>query len=63
MERPCDAALDAAAQTYVDAVARRDALSPRDAATAAYVPGGPSVDEIEDDIRQMRGLAPLDRSK
>lgn len=59
MNRPSDAALDAAAQTYVDAVARRDALSPRDAATAAYVPGGPSIDQLETEIRAMRGLPPL----
>lgn len=29
--------------------------SPRESAEAAYVPGGPSLDELEARIREMRG--------
>lgn len=53
-----DEALDDAAQILVDACARRDALSPRAAAEAAYVPGGKSVDELERLIRERRTHAP-----
>jgi hypothetical protein len=30
-------------------------LSPRESAMAAYVPGGPSVDDLERRIRALRG--------
>ncbi|OUC99340.1 hypothetical protein [Streptosporangium minutum] len=39
-------AITAAAQIWAEARARRDALPVREAALAAYVPGGPSVDEL-----------------
>lgn len=53
-DRPSDAALDEAAQVYVDALAVRDAKPPRQAAEDAYVPGGPSVEELERRIRAHR---------
>lgn len=56
MNRPSDAALDAAAQAFVDARARRDAKTPHQAALDAWRPGGPSVEDIEARIREMRGL-------
>lgn len=56
---PSPEAIDAAAQAYVDAVARRDAKTARQAAEDAYVPGGPSIDALEAQIREMRGLPPL----
>jgi hypothetical protein len=56
MKRPSDEALDRAAQTYVDGHARQDARTPREAAEAAHVPGGPSIDELEARIRAARGL-------
>lgn len=34
--------------------ARRDSLSPRQAAEEAYVPGGPSVEQLEARIRAQR---------
>lgn len=54
---PSDAALDAAAQVLADGRAARDALTPRKAAEAAFVPGGMSVDQIEQLIRQQRDEA------
>lgn len=42
------------AQILVDACARRDAMTPREAAEAAYSPGGPSIDELEQLIREDR---------
>lgn len=36
-------------------------LTPRQQAEAAYTPTGPSVEELEDSIREKRGLPPLDR--
>lgn len=56
MRRPPVQSLDEAAQLFVDARARRDSLPPREAAEEAFVPGGPSVDEIEAQIRRLRGL-------
>lgn len=47
-------AIAAAAQVLVDARARIAALTPRQAATAAYVPGGPSVDELEAKVLRLR---------
>lgn len=38
------------------AIALRDSMSPRQAAEAAYTPGGPSVEELERRIRAHRGL-------
>jgi hypothetical protein len=52
--RPSDAAFDAAAQIYVDALATRDSKTPRQAAEDAYVTGGPTVEELEAEIRAQR---------
>lgn len=41
-----------AAQAYQDLVER----SPRESAEAAYVPGGPPVEELERRIRELLGL-------
>lgn len=51
-DRPSPAAIDEAAQALVDAVAQRDAKTPRLAAEDAHVPGGPSVEQLE--IRAQR---------
>lgn len=45
------------AQIFAQARARRDALSPERAAAEAYVPGGPSVDELTALIRDQRAAA------
>ena len=47
-------AIIAAGRALAGAIARRDALSPRAAAEEAFVPGGPSVEEIEQRIRARR---------
>ncbi|TFV49547.1 hypothetical protein [Blastococcus sp. TF02A-35] len=44
----------AAGAALAAAIERRDALSPRQAAQAAWRPGGPSVDEIERRITARR---------
>lgn len=36
---------------------RRDSLTPREAAQAAHVPGGPTVDQLEAQIRADRRQA------
>ncbi|GLY81885.1 hypothetical protein [Actinoallomurus iriomotensis] len=46
-----------AAQVLADARAHRDSLTPEAAAAEAYVPGGPSVDEIAALIRRHRAEA------
>ncbi|HSX68773.1 hypothetical protein [Nocardioides sp.] len=51
----------AAGRALAEARALCAAMTPREQAEAAYQPGGPSVEEIEDRIRERRGLAPLDR--
>lgn len=50
---PADVAAKVA-QIAVDACAERDAMTPREAAEAAYCPGGPSLDELEHRIRADR---------
>lgn len=53
-------AIAAAGRVWAAACARQAALSPREAAKEAYVPGGPSVAEIEALIREQRGeVVPL----
>lgn len=47
-------AIDAAAQVLADVRARMAALTPRQAAEEAYVPGGPSVDDLEAKIQELR---------
>jgi hypothetical protein len=50
-------AIASAAQVLADARAHRDSLTPEAAAAEAYVPGGPSVDEIAALIRRHRAEA------
>ena len=50
-------AIDGAAQILADARARLATLTPRQAAEEAYVPGGPSVDELETRIRALHDRA------
>jgi hypothetical protein len=50
-------AIGGAARVWAAACARQSALSPRQAAEEAYVPGGPSVDELEERIRRRREQA------
>ena len=59
--QPSPEAIRNAGRVLAEARAIRDSLTPREAAEQAHEPGGPSVDEIEDRIREMRGLPPLDR--
>lgn len=47
-------AVTAAAQILTDVRARMATLTPRQAAVEAYVPGGPSIDELETRIRALR---------
>lgn len=47
-------AIEAAGRVWAAACARQAALTPREAAQEAYVPGGPSVDELEARIRARR---------
>ncbi|MGW1679354.1 hypothetical protein [Saccharopolyspora sp. NPDC002376] len=47
----------AAGNALARARARRDSLPPRQAAELAHYAGGPSVDEIERQIRAQRGLS------
>lgn len=51
-------AITAAGGAFADALDRLRSRDPRDAARAAWVPGGPSVDQIEARIRARRE-APL----
>ena len=50
-------AFTAAARIWAEGRARRDSLTPEQAAREAYVPGGPSVEEIAELIRQQRARA------
>lgn len=54
-----DECLEQAAQLYVDAVARRDAMTPEDAARAAGARTPEQIDELAAEIREMRGQQPL----
>lgn len=49
-----DEAVSRAALALGHARARRDSLTPLDAARAAHLPGGPSVEELTQRITQMR---------
>lgn len=49
-----DEATGAAARILGIARGRRDSLTPEEAAKEAYVPGGPSVEEIAELIRRHR---------
>jgi hypothetical protein len=52
-----DDRVEAAGLVLAQARARRDSLTPEEAAAEAYVPGGPSVEELTDRIRAMRAPA------
>lgn len=49
-----DQAISAAGQALADALDRLRSRDPREAARAAWVPGGPTVDQIEARIRAQR---------
>jgi hypothetical protein len=51
-----DEAIERAARALADGIALRDSLTPADAARAAWTPGGPSIAELERQIRADRGL-------
>lgn len=57
-----DEAFEEAGRIWAAGCARQAALSPREAAEEAYVPGGPSVDDIETAIRVERALPLRDAS-
>lgn len=50
-------ALSEAARILAEARARRDAMTVREAALAAHVPGGPSIDELAALIQAQRDRA------
>lgn len=50
-------AIAAAGQAFWDALERLNARDPHEAAVAAWEPGGPSVEQIEADIRAERAAA------
>jgi hypothetical protein len=50
-------ALAAAGRVLAEARVRRDSLSPEEAAQAAYVPGGRSVEELTAIVREQRRRA------
>lgn len=53
-----DEAVSRAAQIVVDACARRDAMTPREAAEAAWSPGcGRTVEQLEELIRADRAAS------
>jgi len=56
------AAIVDAGRVLARARATFDERTPREAAEAAWVPGGPSVSELETRIRERRGLPPLNRT-
>lgn len=57
-----DQAVQAAGTVLARARVAQADRTPRQAAEAAYVTGGPSVEEIEDRIRARRGMAPRSSS-
>jgi hypothetical protein len=54
---PREVAMRRAGRILAAARAERDAMTPEDAARAAYSPGGPPVEEIAALIRQHRAEA------
>lgn len=50
--------IQTAAEILVRSCTEQDARSPREAAEAAFVPGGPSVDDLEQRIHQQRHESP-----
>lgn len=55
-------AIAAAGRVLAEGIAEQASRTPRAAAEAAYVPGGPTIDELEDRIRALRGLPPCQRA-
>lgn len=51
--------IDAAARVIAESNAICAGMTPREQAEAAWRPTGPSVDELEAEIRADRGLPPL----
>jgi len=62
-ERTRADAIRRAATAYANAILTCEQMTPREQAEAAYVPDGPSVDELEDRIRARRGMTPLPRGR
>jgi hypothetical protein len=56
MTRTHEEAMAAAGRAFADAFVRLDSRDPHEAALAAYEPGGPSVAQIEAEIRAEREL-------
>lgn len=54
MTQPSPEAISEAGWVLAQGTARRDSLTPEEAARAAHVPGGPSVDELAARIRSQR---------
>ncbi|WP_067470086.1 hypothetical protein [Actinomadura macra] len=50
-------AMRAAAQVLVNARARIALMTPEEAARAAYIPGGPSLEELAAKVRHLREQA------
>lgn len=55
-------ATTSAGAAIADGLAMRDALPPRQAAELAWTPTGPSVDELEQQIRAMRAEGLVDKT-
>jgi len=54
------AEIDAAARAHLNGLATEALMTPREQAEAAWTPGcGYTVDELEDLIRQDRGMPPI----
>ena len=54
--------INAAGRQWAAVCARQAALSPREAAEEAHRPGGPSLDNLEAQIRAERQQAPQQRA-
>lgn len=52
--RPTDAAIEGAGRILAAGYAHMDSLTPDEAAREAYVPGGPTVEELAERIRARR---------
>lgn len=62
--RTREQAIENAGRAFADGLATCAAMTPREQAEAAWCPTAKyTVDELEDLIREQRGLTPLTRSK
>lgn len=59
MSRTREQSIGLAAKAFANAIATCEQMTPREQAEAAWRPGGPTVDELEDRIRIRRGLEPI----